>query len=486
MVDKLVIAQGTDASTLDPFAHSETTTANILLQVYDSLVKRDDSMEIVPWLATGWRYENDYTLIMTLRPGVVFHHGEPFNAETVKFSIERMVHPDNQDRFPPSGRFNSMKSVEILDDLTIKIHFNRPDPNILAQLAGLMMIPPKYFAEVGEERFSQEPSGTGPFLFKQWDRENGKVFMEKNRSYWAGEADFSHLEFHAVPHGKDRIERLLNKSIDIAVNFPPLSRDEMNRKEGIRVLGTPSVGIIYMGINTHHEILKNKKVRHAIAHAIDVKKLIEQELDGCGYPLAGPVYPQAFGVNENDEPIAFDPEKSKQLLKEAGYEENIRLKLEVPDGRFAQDKEICLNIAEQLKEVGIDLHVDIQPWGQFIARFRDHQYDQMYYVGWGNFTFDPDEVYRNAFIHPRPWNPTHFHHEDLAKYAIEASLTMDEEKRRSLYEKTYRIFREELPWIPLFQQYDLYGVSDRCHFIPRMDEFIYAFDIKKSQSTGEK
>lgn len=482
MSEKFVIAQGTDASTLDPFAHSETTTSNILLQVYDSLVKRNEDMEIVPHLAVEWEQKSSKELVFHLRQDAVFHHGDQLTAEDVKFSIERMVDPANEERFPPSGRFNSMTSVDILDKYTVKVNFNRPDPNILAQLAGLMIISKGYFESIGEERFSKEPSGTGPFKFKQWDREAGKVYLERNVDYWGGKADIEVLEFHAVPHGSDRIAGLIEGNIHLTANFPPSEQENVQQYEHLTVAGTPSVGVIYMGINTNHEILKNKTLRHAIAHGIDVNKFIDEELLGCGYPLNGPVYPQAFGVDQDQKPIEYNPEKAKELLKEAGYENGVKVKLEVPDGRFTQDKEIAWSIAEQLKEIGIELEVDVQPWGPFISRFRDHKYDQMYYVGWGNFTFDPDEVYRNAFIHPKPWNPTHFHHERLAEVATEASLSLDQDKRKTLYSEALSIFRDELPWIPLFQQFDLYGLNSAWNFKARMDEFIYAFDITKSKT----
>lgn len=481
MENTLIIAQGTDASTMDPFAHSETTTANILLQVYDSLVRRDTEMEIQPHLATSWEQVNDKEIIFNLRDDVFYHHGDQLTAKDVKFSIERMVDPAKSDIFPPAGRFNSMVSVDILNNFQVKINLHRPDPNLLAQLAGLMIISESYFTKVGEEKFSVSPSGTGPFKMKKWARDEGKVFLERNDHYFLGKADAQFLEFHAVPHGVDRVNGIKNFTYDVAANFPPLDKAEVEAQEGVTVVGTPSVGVIYMGINTHHEILGDKRIRHAISHGINVDKFIEEELVGCGYPLAGPVYPQAFGVDENIKPIEYDPEKSRQLLKEAGYENGVTVKVEVPDGRFTQDKEICFNMRDQLQEVGINLEVEVRPWDDFIGRFRHHQYDQMYYVGWGNFTFDPDEVYRNAFIHPRAWNPTHFSHQRLEEAAIEASEILDEEKRKELYSETLSIFRDELPWIPLFQQFDLYGLKETWDFKPRMDEFIYAFDIKKNK-----
>ncbi|WP_194841495.1 ABC transporter substrate-binding protein [Sporosarcina obsidiansis] len=477
----LTIAQGTDASTMDPFAHSETTTANILLQMYDSLVRRDSEMEIVPHLATSWEYVSDNEIIFNLRDDVYYHHGTKFTASDVKFSIERMVDPKMSDIFPPAGRFNSMVSAEVLSDYQVKVNLHRPDPNLLAQLAGLMIISETYFKEAGVEEFSVLPSGTGPFKMKTWNRKDGKVYLERNEDYFLGKADMKYLEFHAVPHGVDRVEGIKNNTYDVVANFPPLDKEVVEKVNGVTVVGTPSVGIIYMGINTHHEVLGNKKLRHAISHGINMEKIIEEELVGCGYPLAGPVYPQAFGVDENQKPIEYNPNKSRQLLKEAGYEDGVSVKVEVPDGRFTQDKEICFKMKEQLQEVGIHLEVDVRPWEDFIGKFRNHQFDQMYYVGWGNFTFDPDEVYRNAFIHPRAWNPTHFSNDKIEEIAIEASKILDQTKRKELYTEALTIFREELPWVPLFQQFDLYGLNEEWCFKPRMDEFIYAFDIKKNR-----
>ncbi len=477
----MVIAQGTDASTMDPHAHSETTTANILLQVYDGLVRRNPSMEIEPWLAESWSVVSDTVIEFRLRAGVTFHHGEAFNAEAVKFSLERMIDPHREPKFPPYGRFNSIDHVDIIDDLTVQVVTNRPDPNLLAQLTGLMILPPRYIAEKGEEYFSRVPSGTGPFRFVKWDKDNGRVELVANESYWHGRPDVTNLVFQAVPEGKDRVQGLLDGTIHLAANFPPLQREQIDAQPGLEVVGTPSVGVIYMGINTHHPILKNKKLRHAISHAINVQELIDEELSGCGAPLAGPVYPQAFGVDPSIAPITYDPELAVQLLKEAGYPDGVDIKLEAPDGRFTQDKEICLRIGEQLGRVGIRVHVDVQPWPQFISRFRDHKYDQMYYVGWGNSTFDPDEVYRNAYIAPNPWNPTDFHNDELERAVVEASNILDAERRKELYKQACLIFRDELPWVPLFQQFDLYGLNKQWKWQPRMDEYIYVCDVKAAE-----
>ncbi|OUM97453.1 MAG: hypothetical protein BAA02_06295 [Paenibacillaceae bacterium ZCTH02-B3] len=480
--NRLVIAQGTDASTLDPHAHSEVTTGNILLQIYEPLLRRNVDMELEPWLATEWKYVEDTCIEFRLRQGVRFHNGEPFNAESVKFSLERMADPNREPKFPPYGRFSSIDHVEIVDEYAVRVHTRRVDPNLPAALTGLSIIPPKYFAEIGEERFAREPVGTGPYRFVEWRRNEGIVEMRVNESYWRGVCDAEELVFVAVPEGEDRVRGLLEGRIDIAANFPPSERSRVE-KAGIRVLGTPSVGVMYIGINTHHEILKNRKVRQAIAHGINVRELIDEELGGAGYLLNGPVYPQAFGVHSDIPPIAYDPEKAKQLLAEAGYPDGVELKLEVPDGRFTQDKQICLRIAAQLDKVGIRLHVDIQPWPPFIARFRQHLYDQMYYIGWGNSLFDPDDVYRNAFISPNPWNPTDYHHEEMAKLTLEASSTLDREHRKELYRQALLLFREDLPWIPLFQCHDMYGVNPKWNWQPRMDETIFVCDVKKANGS---
>jgi len=475
----LVIAQGTDASTLDPHAHSEVTTGNILLQIYEPLLRRNVAMELEPWLAESWNTVSDTCVEFKLRQGVVFHHGEAMDAHAVKFSLERMSDPHREPKFPPYGRFSSIDYVEIIDTYTVRVHTRRIDPNLLAALTGLQIIPPQYFAQTGEAAFATQPSGTGPYRFVEWQKEKGVVKLTANEQYWRGVCDVRELTFVAVPEGADRIAGLLDGTIDLAANFPPSEKQKVE-KAGCSVVGTPSIGVMYIGINTHHEILKNPLVRQAIAHGINAQELIDEELDGAGYLLSGPIYPQAFGVDPNLPPIAYDVEKAKQLLVEAGYPDGVDIKLEVPDGRFTQDKEVCLRVAKQLERIGVRLNVDIQPWGPFIARFRHHEYDQMYYVGWGNTMFDPDDVYRNAYISPNPWNPTDYHHEEMAQLTMEASGILDQNRRRALYEKACLIFREELPWIPLFQCHDMYGLNAKWNWQARMDETIYVCDVKKA------
>jgi len=473
---KLVVAQGTDASTLDPYKHSEVTTGNILLQIYEPLLRRDVKMELEPWLATSWETVGDTCVEFKLRQGVQFHDGEAFDAEAVKFSLERMADPTREPKFPPYGRFSSIDRVDVVDAYTVRVHTRRIDPNLLAALTGLPIIPKRYFELIGEARFATEPNGTGPYRFEEWKREEGKVLLAANGQYWRGACPAQELTFVAVPDGEERIQGLLDGSIDLAANFPPSEKARVEAA-GQKVVGTPSVGVMYIGFNTHHDVLKNRKVRQAIAHGINAQELIDEELGGAGYLLSGPIYPQAFGVDPELPPIAYDPELAKKLLAEAGYPNGVEVKLEVPDGRFTQDKEIGWRIGKQLEKIGVKLIVDVQPWGPFIARFRNHKYDQMYYVGWGNVMFDPDDVYRNAYISPNPWNPTDYHHEEMAKLTIEASGILDRERRLELYKQAALLFREDLPWIPLFQCHDMYGLNAKWNWEARMDETIYVCDV---------
>ena len=218
---KVVIAQGVDPTTLDMMNQQEQPASNVGAQIFESLIERDQSLKLVPALAaempklvapTTWEFK--------LRRGVKFHNGEDFNADAVKFSIERLVNPANKLR--GSSSFAPIDRVEIVDPYTVRIHTKKPWPVFLSHIAlrQAAMYPPKEHAGKDTAAISKNPIGTGPFKFVRWAKDE-EIVMEAFPGYWGGAAKIKTVVFKPIPDDAVRVAALQNGEIDVAVNIPP-------------------------------------------------------------------------------------------------------------------------------------------------------------------------------------------------------------------------------------------------------------------------
>lgn len=254
--DTVVIAQGVDPSTLDPQNHYETPAFNILLNIYETLLVRNDEMKLEPLLATSWRLVNDLTWEFKLRKNVKFQNGEDFNAYVVKFSLERMNNPKN--KLKQTTLQGIIEKIEIIDDYTIRIITRKPYPYLDAQLSHIgAMIPPKYLQEKGAVFFGANPVGTGPYKFVRWIKDD-QLVLTANENYWGGKPKIKNVIFRPIPEATTRVAGLQTQELDVIVNIPPhlarlmdWSGDE-KLLPGIELLFAPghTIGLQAVAVNT--------------------------------------------------------------------------------------------------------------------------------------------------------------------------------------------------------------------------------------------
>src|SRR5262247_2558531 len=218
---KVVIAQGVDPTTLDMMNQQEQPASNVGAQMFECLLERDQTLKLTPALAaempklvapTTWEFK--------LRKGVKFHNGEAFDAESVKFSLERLANPANKLR--GSSSFAPIERVEIVDPYTVRIHTKKPWPVFLSHIAQrpVAMYPPKEYAGKDSAAISKNPIGTGPYRFVRWVKDE-EIVMEANEHYWRGAARIKSVVFRPIPDDAVRVAALQNGEVDVAVNIPP-------------------------------------------------------------------------------------------------------------------------------------------------------------------------------------------------------------------------------------------------------------------------
>jgi len=486
---RVVIAQGVDPTTLDMMHQQEQPASNVGAQIFESLVERGQDLKIVPALAaqmpklvapTAWEIK--------LRRGVKFHNGEDFNADSVKFSLERLANPANKLR--GSSSYALLERVEIVDPFTVKVHTKKPWPVFVAHLAlrQAAMYPPKEYAGKDPAAISRNPIGTGPYKFVRWAKDE-EIVMEAFPGYWAGPAKIKTVVFKPIPDDAVRVAALQNGEIDVAVNIPPHLAGIIEKHPKIYLSTAPSIRTIQLMIYTHqmdpstHKAIgpypgptADKRVRQALAYAIDADAIVKGVMDGKAVRVATMLTSLHFGYDASLKPITQDLARSKKLLAEAGFPNGVEIVLNGPQGRYVRDREVGEAVAGQLNKAGIKTTLKTYEFVSYLNNMvYVHKAGPVWLIGWGHPTMDAEAIYVPLFKSPGIF--VNWNNEDFNGMVEQAQTQMDEKKRYAEYQRINKLWIEDVPAIPLYQQIDLYGANKRLVWKARSDELIRAYDM---------
>lgn len=450
--DDLVVAQGTDVEDLDPHLIASTPAAIITEHIFDTLVTLDEDFNIVPRLAEDWTISDDgleYTF--ELRDDVVFTDGTPFNAEVVKYNIERLLDPDTPVLL--RSYIDMAESAEVIDEYTVKINLKYPHAPFLSRLtaASNAMVSPEAVEEYGDD-FSRNPVGSGAFKLAEWVP-GTELVLERNPDYWGEEPGFETITFVPVPEDGTRMAMLEAGDVDIIVRVPPLDADRLDAEEHIEVINAPSTRAIYAGLNVTFEPLSDPRVRQALNYAVDKEEITEAILHDAGRPLDSPLLPEMFPHRQVG-PYEFDPDKARELLAEAGYEDGFEMTFHHPEGRYLMDRRIAEAIQGYLADVGIDVEMETMEWAaylEFIRKPIEETESNMYLLGWGPWILDGDQMLYPMFLSdqapPAGSNYGFYDNPEVDEALIQGTSTTDEEERIEAYGKAQEIIWEEAPWV---------------------------------------
>ncbi len=467
----VVVLQGVDATTLDPAGHAETPAWNILNNIYETLVYRNDEMEFEPGLATEWKALDDLTWEFKLRKGVKFHNGDTFDAKDVKVSLERILDPE--EKSPRRNNISAIKEIQIVDDYTVRIITSKPYPILPNRLANEHIISAEYLEEHGKDYLAKNPMGTGPYKFVRWVKQE-EVVLEANPDYWRGEPAIKKVIFKPVGEATTRIAMLQTGEADIIVNVPANQVPAIANGANTKIADVPSVRVVYVAFQTRKDgWTANPTFRRALAHAVDIDSLIKNVLLGNGYKVNSALTPKHFGYNHDIQPYKYDPELAKQLLEESGYD-GTPIRFDTPNGRYAMDKEMAEAIAGQLEKIGVNIELSVNEWGNHVNLMISREQEGLYLLGWGNSTWDADGTLAPLLTTDGPFST--YGNPKSDALIEEARTTMDPAKREQLYHQALQIIHDDTARLVNWQQKDVYGVSKRLNWTPRSDEEINLFD----------
>jgi peptide/nickel transport system substrate-binding protein len=478
----VVIVQSGEAATLDWHMHCDKNAHEPDRQIFDTLLRRNlKTLQLEGNLAESWRLLNDTTWQFKLRRGVKFHNGEPFDASAVKFSVERMLNP--QQAAPGRTSIATIDRVEIVDPLTVNVITKTPFPLLPVRMSPghcgtVGIVPPKYVAQVGDAGFAVKPVGTGPYKLVEWVKDD-RLVLEANKDYHRGAPAIDRLVFRPVPELTTRVAALLSGQADLVSDVPPDQVGKVKASGVARIEVSTLGGFIIMMKITNYLMpgpWQDVRVRKAINHAIDMDTIIKTVLEGYGQVLGVPLEKEAFGFNPNIKWYGYDPERAKALLREAGHPNGFEMTLHVPNRRYMNDIEVVQAMAQMLAKVGIKAKVEVGEQSVYTTKWRRRELLPVYMTAWGGAGIFDGDLLVNS-LHSKSALAIH-KNEALDKILEDAQGSNDPEKRKALYWKAQEMIYEDAPIIKAYQQAHIFGISNRLDWTPWIDNMLFLYDAK--------
>lgn len=469
----LIVGQIAEPKSLDPAAVTAVNDFRILVNLYEGLTRyKTGTLEVEPALATSWDIsENGTEYTFTLREGVRFHDGTPFNAEAVKFNFDRMLdenHPyHDTGPFPLSFFFGAVEKTEVVDDMTVKFTLNAPYAPFLSNLAyptGLMVSPAA--VEAHGKEFGRNPSGTGPFKFAEW-RSNEAVVVERNDAYWGEAAGTQAVVFRPITDANTRVAEMLAGGIDMMVEVPPTSLGQF-QGDGFSVAEQAGPHVWFLILNAKEGPFSDKRVRQAANYAINKEAIVNDVLEGTATVAAGPTPPAfAWAYNEALDPYPYDPEKARALIAEAGIE-GATLTFFVTEGGSGMLDPIPMGTAIQadLEAVGFDVKIETYEWNTFLGEVNPGLEGKADMAEMAWMTNDPDTLPYLA-LRSEAWpdkggfNSGYYANPKVDELLEAARTATDQDERARLYREMQTIVQEDAPWVFVANWKQNAVISDR-------------------------
>lgn len=466
--NELVIAVASDAANLDPQNSSDVPSANIQTNIFEKLVKKDQDEKIIPALAESWKTIDDTTWEFKLRENVTFHDGEPFNAEAAKKSFERILDPEVAS--PRFFIFEMILAIDVVDEYTLRLTTDYPFAPLLSHLAhpaGAIVSPKSIDEDYAAMKdgatpgsvISENPIGTGFFKFEKWNP-GADIALVKNEDYWGDLAQVDHVLFKVIPESGTRLAELETGYAQIIEPVQPTEVPLVEDSGKATVDVKTSSSLSYIGFNVEHEPFDDVRVRQAISMLTNKDDIIDGIYEGYGLKATGPLAPGVFGYNGDKEPIAYNPEKALELLKEAGLEDGFETTIWTNDNPQRVDSAIVLQQA--LKEANIDVKIEILEWGAYLDKVDNGEHD-LFILGLTNPVGDADYFLRSLFHSDSKGAGGNNSFYDVPKIDAlidEAREKIDENERIDIYNEIQDILIEDAPLIYIHHQAFLSGISD--------------------------
>ena len=481
----IVIAQANDADTLDPSEVGSADTLNISRMLFGTLYEATAEGKLEPYLAESYAYsEDNRSITFKLRPGLQCEDGSPLTAGDVAYSFHRAADPAN--RFTGNAAGFILPSIGYLgavvnDPLHVTIRTTRYNPIDIGLLSEMLIVCRKPYAKMSLLEASTHPSSTGPYRLAEWVHDD-RIVLERNPNFTLRPATYDRVTWRVIPEGSTRTAELLAGDLDLITGVPPDQIDAIRNSDTAKVKTIASARRVYVGFNLGKKFagtpggraLQDQRVRQALQYAIDVPTL-------CSALLRTPCQRAATLVTpENDRSgiaaAPYDPDRAEKLLDAAGYPRGkdgtrFRVTLQAPRTLYG-DGNVAQAIGQYLSDIGVDTKVTLLDVSVYLLLTRAHEAGPLFLLGTGGSTWSG--LYDMSDLSTPDAGTNYTNWSDSGFFAGWKDLqqTTDPAQQLEIQNGMLQRFHEGSPWLMLYFQPDVYGVSNRIHWTPRADELI--------------
>jgi len=490
-----------DMQTTDPHSQNENLTNNINQLVYEFLLVRDKKLNLLPSLAESWTKVNPTTWRFKLRPGVKFHDGTPFTADDVVFSFERARAETSQLR----AYANASGIPKKIDDLTVEFTTSGPNPIELEHIATINIMSkawceknratkPQNYTQKEEMITAREANGTGPYMLKAREPDV-KTVLTKNPNWWglkAGrfEGNADEVIYTPIVSDATRVAALLSGEVDLVNDPPPQDVPRLAQTPGIKVLEGTENRIVFIGMDQARDELlysnvkgknpfKDKRVRQALYHAIDIEAIKKTTMRGLSQPSGGMLPSPLTTTPEIEKRLPYDRERAKKLLAEAGYPNGFEVTLDCPNNRYVNDEKICQALAAMWAQIGVKVAVNAMPRATYFPKLEKTD-TSMYMLGWGGATTDAIFVLQPVLSTYNgkgdgDYNYGRYSNAKLDELTTKIKTNMKEEERLGEVHEALLAHNAEINHLPLHRQVIPWAARSNVTAVHRADNNVIPY-----------
>ena len=498
-----------ELKSLDPYTLKETTTIAHHAHVYEGLVTRDKNLKIVPALAESWETLDPTHWRFHLRKGVKFHNGDPFTADDVIFSAQRVRANGSNflSNVPADAKF-----VKV-DDYTVDVMLGTPNPILISQWDGWYIMDKKWCEEhdavAPTPASATTPSyaalhenGTGPFMIES-HQPGVKTVFKVNPNWWGKpEHNLKEIDFTQIASDATRVAALLSGEVDVIEPVPIQDIQRVNSSGTATVMNGPELRTIFLGMDQARDELlysnvkgknpfKDIRVREAFYKAIDVDLIKNRVMRGLSTPSALMIAPQLFALSKDFTRPKVDVDGAKKLLAEAGYPDGFEVTLDCPNDRYVNDAAICQAVVGMLARIGVKVDLLAQPKAQYFAKvLKPGGFKTSFFLlGWTPASLDSYNVLHDIMgCRDDPKDPTRgeanlggYCNKDLDALTDKILVETDTAKRDQMIKQAFEIGIKDYAYIPLHQQALSWGISKKVKLTQRADNQVLLYWATKQE-----
>jgi len=445
----LVMIIESSPTNLDPRIGLDAQSERIDDLLFDDLCTRDEHLNVQPGLAERWDIPDPLTYVFHLHRGVRFHDGRPLTSRDVKWTFDSLL--QGKIRSTKAAAYRLVDRIDAPDDYTLVFHLKEPFATLLWNISdGAIGIVP-YGS--GDE-ISRHPVGSGPFRFVSAEPDK-EVIIERNDNYWGEKPNLKRVRFAVIPDATTRALELRKGSADIAVNS--LTGDmvlALEHETNLELLHAPGTVLAYLAFNARDPVLKDVRVRQALAYAIDRAPMIHYLMRDFARPAYSLLPPESWAYSGNVPHYDYNPDRARQLLDQAGYPpvDGVRLHLTMKTSTEESTRLMAAVLQQQLHEVGIALEIRTFEFATFFSDVTRGAY-QLHSLRWVGGNEDPDifeYVFHSAKFSPHGANRTFYANPRVDLLIDQARGELDQTARKEIYAEIQQILAEDLPYINLW------------------------------------